>query len=363
MTLVNVYRFSENYKRGKMISCLKHVFVILILANFLSGCGQDILGTSRKYSQMNPLMGTSAQIDTCLNSPEPSPELLAAYEAVWARLEEIAWRMNIFDERSDVTKINQSAGVAVEIPEDTWDLIKKSIYYSSVTEGAFDITVMPLIKVWKESQSKNVFPSKEDIETVLGIIGSQQIELLPSNQLRLKSPWAKLDLGGIGTGYSLDEAARIFRAHGVLSFFMDIGGDIYAGGLNCDGKPWKVAIRNPFNQKEIMEVVEIVDGAVATSGNYNKYYEIQGERFSHIINPRTGYPQKRVVSATVIAPKAIDTDAYSTALCVLEEERGTALINTLNDNYASLMISRDESQRVKRTQSRMYGKFLAAVSQ
>ena len=164
-------------------------------------------------------------------------------------------------------------------------------------------------------------------------------------------------MGGIAKGYAVDEAARVFREKGIDSFFIDAGGDVYAGGRNCVGKPWRIGIRDPRDSKNIIDVVEVIDGAVATSGDYEQYYEIRNQRWSHIIDPSSGYPQKEVISATVIAPSAMRADALATALCVLGVRLGTDHIDELGKKYASLMIIDKRTDGIKKISSHEYNNY------
>ena len=142
-----------------------------------------------------------------------------------------------------------------------------------------------------------------------------------------------------------------------MNFFIDAGGDIYVGGKNCSGEPWRIGIRDPRDRSKIIDIVNVADKAVATSGDYEQYYQIQDQVWSHIINPITGYPQKDVISATVIAQSAIEADALATALCVLGQDRGTEHINALEKPYASLIIVKCESETIKKFASEEYEKY------
>ena len=136
------------------------------------------------------------------------------------------------------------------------------------------------------------------------------------NRIALGHPEARVALGAIAKGYAVDEAARILRENGVERFLVDAGGDVYVGGRNCEGNLWRIGIKDPRQPSRLIDVVEVTDMAVVTSGDYEQYYEIGGRRFSHIISPRTGYPQRDAASATVLAPSAQMADALATALAV-----------------------------------------------
>ena len=282
-------------------------------------------------------MGTIIHLDVCLD--EQNTEYRdQAYRDAWQRLEDISWRMNVYDDRSDVTKVNSSYQNPTIIGEDTYYVIQKAIEYSAVTKGAFDITVWPLLKFWREHAQKNQLPSAQDLDAIRESIGPKNIHLLDNSRVEIRHPKAKIDLGGIAKGYAIDEVARIFREHKLESFFIDAGGDIYVGGLNCQEELWKIAIRDPQDSSAVAEIVYVKDAAVTTSGNYEQFEIIQNNEFSHIINPITGYPQRSVVSATVIAPTALEADALSTALTILGQQESFKLIDKLGVTHAALIM-------------------------
>jgi len=331
------------------------LFFFLFL--FLIGCSRQTQNDSNKYREVKEMMGTMVQLDVCKDT-HSQQDLEEAYQLVWARLEEIAWKMNVFDEKSDITKINQSQGEPVSIDRDTYVVLKKAYDFFDISQGAFDITVWPLIKLWKDHVKKNTYPTQKDIKSAQNQTGMNKIQFLGYKgnlgQVRVKQKGVQVDLGGIAKGYAIDEAARIFRKNGVNNFFIDAGGDLYVGGQNCEGKLWRIGIRDPRNQDKIIDVVELTNMAVTTSGDYERYYEIQGERFSHIIDPITGFPQKDVVSATVIAQDALSADSLSTALAVLGTEKGTTLINTFAMDTASIIIVKKPQGQIKKFVSQYY---------
>jgi len=332
------------------------IYLIFLLSIVLLGCHSKQPDLSlEKHSEVAELMATNVQLDVCVNE-ETKKNIEAAYDEVWARLEEIAWRMNVYDDKSDVTKVNNAYIDPVRIELDTYKLLQDSIYFSRLTNGAFDITVKPLINLWKEAKRVGQVPSPEEIARVKIMVGHKNFELMGNQYVRLINSETKIDLGGIAKGYAVDEAARIFREHGFMNFYVEAGGDIYVGGHNCHGEPWKIGIRDPRDLSKIIDVVALKDMAVTTSGNYEQFYEIQGQRWSHILNPITGYPQKGVVSATVIAPTAKDADALSTAMCVLGRVKGNELIDALDAPYASLIIVEEDSNRIVKYASKEYKK-------
>ena len=328
------------------------VIVPLICVISCSFSGQE--GSDKKYTESRSLMGTVVRVDLCRH-PENNPkEFSQALSKVWERLEEIHWRMSVFDDRSDVMKINRAYPDAVAIGADTYQVIKDAFRFSQITKGAFDITVWPLIKIWKESAQNNTLPDLQKIQEALSVVGEEHLELMPNATIRVLNPQTRIDLGGIAKGYGVDEAVRILREHEINHFLIDAGGDLFVSGHNCEGQLWRIGIKDPRNTTKIMEVVQVSNAAVATSGDYEQFYEIQGQQWSHIINLVTGYPQKQVVSATVIAPRAQDADALATALTVLAPIDGLNVIKSMGEGFASIAMIKQQDGQIITYQSETY---------
>ena len=342
--------------------CKQNVKLVLLLIFVLNaavlqqGCAAKSRPRHEKHSEARMLMGTIVQIDVCRDQAG-IPGIKNVYEDIWGRLETISRQMNVSDGASDIARINNSGCKSVSIEQDTYHVLEESIDFARSTKGAFDVTVWPLMELWRESARNNIFPDQQEVKRVQSAVGSKNIHLLDGHHVRLLNNETKIDLGGVAKGYAVDEAARIFRHHGIKSFFIDAGGDIYAGGKNCAGEPWRIGIRDPRDRSKIIDIVKVVDKAVVTSGDYEQYYYIQDQKWSHIINPITGYPQRDVISATVIAQRAIEADALATALCVLGGDLGTGHINTLKEQYASLIITKGDSGVIRKFASEEYEKY------
>lgn len=297
-----------------------------------------------KQSQVEDLMGTYVGVDVCVVQGQEN-EYNAAMEDVWRRLLDISWRMSTYTNKGDVYDLNNSLGQPVTVGEDTYKLIEQSIVWSKETIGAFDITVGPLINLWKNKIAKGSFPLAREIKNVRESVGWNKISLLENNQIQL-SDKAMIALGGVAKGYAVDEVVRILRERGFSHFLVDAGGDVYVAGHNCEKKPWHIGIKDPLQTDKLYAVVEVSDMAVTTSGDYEQFQQVGGNKISHIINPITGYPQKGVVSATVIAPTAAQADAYSTALMVLGSDQGVGLLDTKGESVAALVLSTEDSRGV-----------------
>ncbi|HQO58362.1 MAG TPA: FAD:protein FMN transferase [Candidatus Omnitrophota bacterium] len=314
--------------------------MLSLVLGFIGGCARVGPVQPRRATQTKVLMGTYVTVDVCYERAE-AVALSNAYHDVWARLEEVAGGMSIYDPQSEISKLNHSYPDAVSVGHDLYYILESSIRLSELTQGAFDITVSPLVHLWRDAAKEERVPSKAQIALAKDSVGVPSFELLEDQRARLLKPGTSLDLGGIAKGYAVDEAARVLRSKGFKDFFIDAGGDLYVGGQSCKGTPWRIGIRNPARKDQIIDIVEVRNQAVTTSGHYEQYFEIDGQSYSHIIDPRTGVPQKGVVSATVIAPIASEADALATALCVLTEKEGLELIEALGESYAALLIVPD----------------------
>ncbi|MFT5169534.1 MAG: thiamine biosynthesis lipoprotein [Lysobacterales bacterium] len=314
-----------------------------------------------KYNEARMLMGTTVSIDVC-QSYYDLENIIQVYAEVWERLEEIAWRMNVYDARSEVTLINNAQGATVTIQEDTYQLLKRSKYAYQQTHQTFDITVRPLIDFWKEKSDEGVMPSEEELQEILPFIGAENIRLLKNNQVQLNNPHTRIDLGGNAKGYAIDEAVRIFKKHDIERVFVDAGGDVFVSGASCQNTDWRVGVRDSKELNRIALVVKGQNIAVTTSGNYEQYVVIGDKKFSHIIDPRTGMPQENVASATVIGPSAEVADVLSTALTVLDPEEGVALIDRLGEGYASLTVVMNAQAEVLRYESKNLKSYLVQIN-
>lgn len=314
------------------------IFLVLICLS-LTSCDKK----HKRHSEVRGLMGTTIQVDVCATRQQKK-YLEEAYEDLWERLEEISWRMNVYDDQSDLAKIHAAQGKEVRIPIDTHKLIRDSLTLSAVTEGAFDITIYPLMELWREAEKNQRVPTQKEIDEILERVGSKKVQLIGDDRVKLSHPEMKLDLGGIAKGFAIDEAARILREKDLENFMIDAGGDVYVGGTNCKGYTWAIGIRDPRDTTKVIDIVYLKNKAITTSGNYEQYFEINDKKYSHIINPKEGLPQQRVVSASVIANSAKIADAISTAMCILSPKKGERLMKILGDSYASLSVIQDEEK-------------------
>ena len=335
----------------------KKIALFFLLIIWVFGCDVLFYPKLQKHGESRYLFGTAVRLEACYEKSEEE-KMRQGFAKAWQRLDDIQVTMNNLDKRSDVEKINSAKGRPVKVGQDMYELLKRSVDFSRLTGGAFDITVCPLIELWADSEKNNTVPSDKKIKEIRKFVGADTIQFLPGYRIKLSSRRAKIDINGVACGYAADEAGRILRENGLANFLVDTGGEFLAWGKNCEGTAWQIGIRDPQDLEKITDALSLQDKGISTSGNYSQFYEIKGERWSKIINPLTGYPEAGIVSATVIAPDGTSADALSTALCVLGGLQGIRLIDSLGEPFAAV-ITEKKGDQVTLYQSRGYPKFLS----
>ncbi len=248
-----------------------------------------------------------------------------------AEIRRIEKLISSWDSTSQTSEINRNAGIkAVKVDKELYDLVERAIGISKLTDGAFDITYASMDRIWRFDGSMTQMPTTDSIEASVSKVGYENIVLNKKNQtVFLKLPGMKIGFGAIGKGYAADKAKLLLIKNGVSSGIINASGDMNTWGVRPNGEPWKVAITNPMNKNKAYGMLPITDGAVVTSGNYEKFVTLNNKRYSHIIDPRTGYPASGLISVTVFAPKAELADALATSVFVMGKEVGLSRINQL----------------------------------
>ena len=273
-------------------------------------------------------MGSRFEITVVAEDSTQANEWIGLAIGEISRIERL---ISSWDPNSQTSEINRNAGIRpVVVDKELYDLINRAIGISKLTDGAFDITYASMDRIWKYDGSMHEMPSEESIRKSVEKVGYQHIRLDPSNSsVFLERDGMKIGFGAIGKGYAAENAKALLIANGVNSGILNASGDMCVWGKQPDGSDWKVAITNPMDKSHAYALLPVVNGAVVTSGNYEKFVEFNGVRYSHIIDPRTGYPASGLVSATVFAPSAELADALATAVFVMGKEAGIDRINQL----------------------------------
>jgi len=250
-----------------------------------------------------------------------------AIDAAFREISRIDGMMSEFSKKSEIYALNHSNDW-VPLSSETVYVLEKAKEYSRISGGCFDITVKPLVDLWMEkTRETGKIPSSEEIENFLKLVDWSALELR-ENAGRLAKPGMAVTLGGIAKGYAVDRASEVLLSYGIENFIVDIGGDLRVSGRK-GAERWKIGIQDPRNPGKILEIFEAENVAVATSGDYQRFFFLGGKRIHHIIDPRTGYPADLSMSATVMAPTCLEADALSTAVFVMGPESGAELVSRL----------------------------------
>lgn len=257
------------------------------------------------------------------------------YSAVFSRLHELENILSANADDSNIAEINRNAGIkpVVAAPE-TITLLNEGIVFSKKTNGIFDPTIGPLVKAWNIGTEYAAVPSLDTIQKACALINFRNVVVNQSNRtIFLTQKDMKLDLGAIAKGYAADEIVNILKAHTIKRGIIDLGGNIFAYGEKASGKPWTVGIKNPeVEHGEPILSIPVKNTSVVTSGIYERFFESNGKRYHHILDPRTGFPAENdLLSVTIISPVSMIADALSTSVFLLGREKGMMLVEQTPD--------------------------------
>jgi thiamine biosynthesis lipoprotein len=292
------------------------LIVLLFSIMSLPSCARD----AEPFVKQTFVMGTRGTI-TIYGLPVGDAEA-AASEAV-REMHRIESVMSTWKEESEISKLNRDAqNQPVKVSRELFLLLNKAILFSKMTDGAFDVTAMPVVKLWGFHGGEPKLPSDEEIADAYKKVGWRKMILDAADTTVALYGGATIDLAGIGKGYAVDRCVGILRDHGAESALVDLGGNMFAIGAPPGREAWSIGIRDPEDSGSVIGKLLIRDEAVATSGNYENFVVIDGKRYGHIVDPLTGRPVDHVLSVTVIAPSATASDALSTGLFVMGPEKG-----------------------------------------
>jgi thiamine biosynthesis lipoprotein len=327
---------------NRILSRIIVIFVCLslVVVSFLSCTGKGRVDADSGYQM---IMGTFVHVVAVAKDSG------TAKRCVRAALEEIHKvddLMSDYKNDSEISRVNREAfEKAVQVSESTYEVLQRSIEFSKMTDGAFDITVGPLVALYREAKESKVAPTNEKIVQAKLKVGFEKLKLDNENRtIQFSEKGMLLDLGGIAKGYAIDKAIEAAQRCGAIGAMVDIGGDVRCFGLPLKGREhWLIGLQDPNSAIEGIEggglrlVLKITNTAVATSGDYQQFVIIEGKRYSHIMDRRTGTNAEGLSSVTIIADNATDADALATAVSVMGAEKGLALIEKLPNTEAILI--------------------------
>ncbi len=328
----------------------KHLFLFLILCSF-NGNGQVL----RKRTTL--LMGGRFDITIV------AKDSLAAEQNIDEVITEISRIENLISDwkpTSQISEVNQNAGIRpVKVDREVFELTQRAIRFSEITNGGFDISFAAMDRIWKFDGSMTEMPSAEAIKKSVEKVGYKNI-ILDSVQstIFLKLKGMKIGFGALGEGYATDKCRAMMLAKGINAGIINGSGDMSTWGKHPNGKPWNIGITNPFETEKLVAVVPINNGAVTTSGSYEKFVVFDGKRYSHIINPATGYPATGLCSVTVIGSNAETANGLSTSLMVLGKTAGLLLLERFPE-YSCVMIT--DNGKVVKSKNFRIKKFKASI--
>lgn len=315
---------------------IRLTFTFAILIFILSSCSFGSLNLKDKpFETEDFLMGT-----VITQRVYGSNAGIAAKEAT-ARMKAIEQLMTINAPGGDINRLNEAAGKnAVVLSPETINLLATAKEYAQMSGGAFDVTIGPLVKAWGVFTDNPRVPPIEEIQRLKKLTDYKKLMIDAVNlTAKLEIPGQIVDVGGIAKGYAGDEVIKIYKKLGIKSAYVNLGGNVVVLGTKSDGKPWRIGIQNPRAENGIyLGIVNVMDKAVVTSGDYERFFEKDGVRYHHILDPKTGYPSDSgLISATIVTDVSMDADALSTSVFVLGLEKGMALIESLKGVEAILV--------------------------
>lgn len=312
-------------------------FLVALVLPVVMIAGAWIGRVDSSYKQQANIMGTVFTIT--IEGPGNHKE---AAETAFDEIRRLDRLLSTYKPDSEISEVNRRAAQEpVAVGADFLNVLAASRVYYELSDGAFDPTIRPLMQVWKEARQENRLPTEDQLRKAAALVDFSKVNVDPSSHtVRFLQEGMSLDFGGIAKGYAADRAIDILKAHGVTRAIIDAGGNFYALGTPVDKPQWEAGIRHPLRHEEVIMRFPISDKGVATSGSYERFFEIGGKKYSHIINPRTGWPVEGMLSATVVADNAMAADALSTSTFVLGPKNGMNLIEKL-PNVEGVLITHE----------------------
>jgi len=283
--------------------------------------------------------------------------LHALFGAATAEIRRLEALMTTWDQASEVSRINAAAGKEpVVVGDETLAVIREALHASEISQGCFDITFETLHGLWKFDQDLDPHPpAAADVRARLKHVGWRHVKVdAAKHTVMLDDPQTRIGLGGIAKGYAVDHAAKVLEDGGVASFYVQAGGDLYTRGVKPDGSPWQAGIRDPRGPEgDYFAMMPVSDHAFSTAGDYERSYVVDGKRYHHIIDPRTGYPATASRSVTIWAPTAFVADAIDDAVFILGPQKGLALVESLDGVGAVVVDAKNKVWTSKRLEGKV----------
>ena len=311
------------------------LLLIAFLCAFFQNFAQDLVSVKRDLM----LMGSDFEI-TVVAPNEAIGN--ANIDAAIAEMKRVELMISSWDKNSETSMVNRNAGVKpTQVSSELFGLIQRAVKISKITAGTFDITYASADKLWRFDGSMEKIPTDEEIKRSVSKIGFEKIKLdVDAQTVFLLEPGMKIGFGAIGKGYAADRAKALLQSKEVRAGIINASGDLTTWGNKADGGKWMVGISNPLNKRKVFGWLPVMESSVATSGNYEKFVVFKGKKYSHIIDPRTGYPTSGISSVSIFANKVELCDALATAVFVMGKDTGLHMIDQL-DGVEAVLVDAD----------------------
>lgn len=316
---------------------MMRLLVIILVSVGFQGMGQKLHSLKKEFYAM----GTAFEV-TVVTQDFKTAE--AGIDLAISEIDRIEKLISSWDPKSQTSEVNRMAGIRpVVVDQELFDLVRRSLKISKLTKGAFDISYASMDRIWVFDGKEHTAPDSNDIAASVRLIGHDHVILdHDARSIYLDRKGMKIGFGGIGKGYAAMKASRMLADMGILGGIVNAGGDLYAWGESGKMEDWRVAIADPKQKGDMMAYLRLNDQAIVTSGDYERFITIEGRRYAHIIDPRTGWPASGLKSVSVICADAELADALATSIFVMGKENGLHLINQLKGIECLLIDDDDE---------------------
>lgn len=330
---------------------MRQLIPIISLLFVLACFGQNS-STHISVKKVLKLMGSRFEIT--IVAPNEEIAYVNIDEAVM-EIKRVEKMISSWDLNSETSEINRFAGIRpVKVSPEVFALIERSKKIAEITSGAFDITYASMDKIWRFDGTMDKFPSENEVKASISKVGHEKIQLNPeTSTVFLPERGMKIGFGAIGKGYAADKAKELMVKKEVLGGVINAGGDLTTWGTKETKERWTVGITNPLDKEKVFSWLPVVESSVATSGNYERFFHYEGKKYTHIIDPRSGYPTTGTRSVTVFAKKAELCDALATAVFVMGRDSGIHMVNQL-DGVEVVVI--DDDNKVHKSSGIIFNK-------
>ena len=290
------------------------------------------------------IMGTLVEITVS----HPDPDVIQAVTTqAFNEMKRIEQLMSTYLPDSEISRINRAAGKeAIPVSPEVEEVIREGLYWSEQSSGAFDITIEPLVYLWNFDGEREIIPRESTLRKTASLVNYKDIEI-KDHTVRLKRHGMAINVGGLAKGYAVDRAISVLRGK-VKNGIVNAGGDLFAFGQKNKQTPWNIGLQHPRKPQELLAAFAVQNQAIATSGDYQRYFIKDGVRYHHIFDPQTGRPARLMTSTTIITAEVMDADALATAVFVMGPEKGIEWIDSM-DHVEAMLVLKDGSIRYSKS--------------